>query len=76
MFPSFMCISHFSLELFFDLKIPLTFITIVLSYAHLVKNVITKLEILTYVGCLTGILIGALTCVCPSVTFSNNRWHG
>ena len=59
----------FTPELFFVLKISLTF-TFVVTYAHHNKKKVTiKLETLICVRCLTGVLIG----ICPSMTFSNNR---
>ena len=64
--------SFFLFELFFNLKILLTFIFIV-THTHPGKKVMTRLETLTYVECLTGFLADVLTDVCPSMTFSNGR---
>ena len=58
--------SHFVPELFLDPKIHLTF-TSVVTHAHPIKKVITRLETLTRMTCLLGVLMD----FCPYVTFSN-----
>ena len=61
MLTSFAYMFHFLCKLLFNFKISMTFISIV-TYAHFIKKVTTKLKILTYVECLSS--------ACPYMTFS------
>ena len=70
---SFASISHFALKLF---SVPRYHWLLLYSSPILIdleKKVTTRMEILTCVGCLIGILMSVLTYVCLSKTFSNGR---